>query len=74
MCVTPFIGVAKLGFGTRQMAFDCPATDVEDTGNLVIREFLQIPQHEEFPFIDAEPMERLPYAASAEFLTDEVLR
>jgi hypothetical protein len=45
MCVTPLIGVAKLGFGTRQMAFDRPPTDVEDTGNLVIREFLQIPQH-----------------------------
>jgi hypothetical protein len=37
--------VAKLGFGTREMTLDRSPADVEDTGNLVIREFLQIPQY-----------------------------
>jgi len=74
MCVTPFIGMTKLGFGTREMAFDRPPADVEDTGNLVIREVLKIPQHEEFPVVDAEPTERVPDPASADLLTDEVLR
>ena len=74
MRVTPFIGVAKLGFGTREMAFDRPPADVEDTGNLVIREVLQIPQHQEFSFVDVEPTERVPYPTSAPLLTEETLR
>src|SRR6266540_5404834 len=36
MRVLLFIGLAKLGLGTREMAFDRSPTDVEDTGDFVI--------------------------------------
>jgi len=74
MRVLLFIGLAKLGLGTREMAFDRSPTDVEDTGDFVIGEFLQIPQHQEFSVVDPEPTERVPHPASAALLAEEVLR
>jgi hypothetical protein len=73
MRVTPFIGLKKLGFGTREMPFDRPSADLENTGDLVIREVFQIPQHQEFSFVDPEPTQGVPDSASTSLVAEDVL-
>jgi hypothetical protein len=73
MRVTPFIGFKKLGFCAREMTFDRPSADVENAGDLVIREILQIPQHQKFSFIDPEPTQGVPHSASTYLVAEDFL-
>jgi hypothetical protein len=73
MRVIPFIGFKKLGFCTWEMAFDRPSADVENAGDFVIREILQIPQHQELSFVDPEPTQGMPHSASTHLVAENFL-
>ena len=55
MALTPFIGVEKLGQGSRQAPFDGFPTYLQNTCDLVIQEILEVAQNDEFAFVHPQP-------------------
>ena len=55
MALTPFIGVEKFGESTWEVPFDGFPTYLQNTGDLVIQEILEIAQDDEFAFVHPQP-------------------